>query len=140
MEIRVGDSVEICSNEDGFLGSHYEAKVIARKGKNKFLVEYKTLVKEEDEKELLKEVVESSKIRPQPPLIRVQEFNVLDKIDAFDNDGWWVGRITGRDAFNKYYVYFESSGDEFLYPFACLRLHQEYENGLWIPSKRLDNA
>ncbi|XP_027060998.1 DUF724 domain-containing protein 7-like [Coffea eugenioides] len=138
MAIRVGDSVEICCNEDGFLGSYYEAKIIAKRGKNKFLVEYKTLLKEDNEKELLKEVVEASTVRPLPPQINVSEFHVLEKVDAFDNDGWWVGRISGRAGY-KYYVYFESSGDEFLYPFGSLRIHQEYENGQWIPAnKRAD--
>ncbi|KAL3503127.1 hypothetical protein ACH5RR_037576 [Cinchona calisaya] len=141
MAIRKGDSVEICNNEDGLFGSYYEAKIITKKGKNKFLVEYKTLVKQEGETELLKEVVEASKVRPSPPQLSVPEFYVLDKVDAFDNDGWWVGKITGRTS-HEYYVYFESSGEEFLYPFGSLRLHQEYENGQWIlpPRKRLRNA
>lgn len=56
-------------------------------------------------------------------------------MDAFDNDGWWVGGIAGRTG-EKYYVYFKSSGDGLLYPFGSLRLHQEYENGQWIPSTR----
>ncbi|KAA8526761.1 hypothetical protein F0562_009010 [Nyssa sinensis] len=134
MGIFVGNYVEICSREDGFLGSYFVAKVLARVGKGKFMVEYLTLL-DDDEKELLKEEVEAADVRPVPPHIRVSGFDVLDKVDAYDNDGWWVGRITGRDASN-YYVYFDSSGDEFAYPISRLRVHQEYENGQWVSSQQ----
>uniref|UniRef100_A0A5B7BPI8 Agenet domain-containing protein n=1 Tax=Davidia involucrata TaxID=16924 RepID=A0A5B7BPI8_DAVIN len=136
MGIFVGNYVEICSREDGFLGSYYVAKVVGRVGKGKLMVEYLSLL-DDDGKELLKEEVEVAEVRPVPPLIRVSAsagFNVLDKVDAFDNDGWWVGRVTGRRDASNYYVYFDSSGDEFTYPISRLRLHQEYENGHWVPS------
>ncbi|CAI9088797.1 OLC1v1023233C1 [Oldenlandia corymbosa var. corymbosa] len=134
MEIGLGDWVEVFSDEDGFLGSYYEARVLEKLGDAKFLVEYKNLVTEEDETVRLQEEVKASRMRPKPPAIRVPGYDVLDKVDAFDNDGWWVGRITGQDARNKYSVYFESSGDEIVYSVDRLRPHLEYENGKWIRS------
>lgn len=139
MEINVGDSVEICSNEDGFLGSYFLAQVIKKvtnkHKKHEFLVEYKTLLDDKDEKKAFRETVEDYKVRPVPPVIRVTEFDVLDKVDVYDNDGWWVGRVT--DKFDYVYtVYFDSTGDEWTYHFDKLRLHQEYCNGVWKVSSR----
>ncbi|CAL5390782.1 unnamed protein product [Camellia sinensis] len=134
MDSFVGSYVEICSDEDGFLGSYYAAKVISRVGKSKFMVEYSTLLSD-NQKGPLKEVIEASNVRPVPPQIRVLSFNVLDKVDAYDLDGWWVGRVTGRKSDGKYSVYFDCSGDEFDYPVSALRLHQEFENGQWVLSQ-----
>lgn len=50
---------------------------------------------EEDENEKLREVVDATEVRPCPPQITVAEFNVMEKADAYDRDGWWVGRVTG---------------------------------------------
>lgn len=50
---------------------------------------------EEDEIEKLREVVDETEVRPCPLQITVAEFDVMDKVDAYDRDGWWVGRVTG---------------------------------------------
>lgn len=126
-------NIEVCGKEDGFLGSYYEAKVVRKVGRKKIMVEYKTLVSDDDEKQPLREVVEAADVRPVPPVVPVTiGFEVLDMVDAFDNDGWWVGRISGGSEDGKYSVYFESSGDEIAYPVYKLRVHQEWEDGQWI--------
>ncbi|GAY67959.1 hypothetical protein CUMW_260490 [Citrus unshiu] len=90
--------VEVCSKEDGFLGSYFEAKLVQRVSKDKFLVEFLTLVsEEEDENEKLREVVDATEVRPCPPEIAVAEFDVMEKVDAYDRDGWWVGRLAGKE-------------------------------------------
>ncbi|XP_057952165.1 protein AGENET DOMAIN (AGD)-CONTAINING P1 [Malania oleifera] len=134
MEISAGKYVEVCGKEDGFLGSYFVAKVMRRVGKKKLTVEYLTLLSDGEAGQPLREVVDAADVRPLPPQIPVMGFDVLDKVDAFDNDGWWVGRVTGRD-FSTYSVYFDSSGDEIAYPISRLRLHQEWENGRWVPSQ-----
>lgn len=131
MEISASDHVEICCNEDGLWGSYFEGKIVRRYRKDKYVVEYVNLVRDNDETKKLREVVAASAVRPDPPLVRVGEYELLDVVDARDLDGWWVGRVTGRDKYN-YYVYFESWGQEFVYPKHKLRVHQEYENGRWI--------
>ncbi|XP_057465613.1 protein AGENET DOMAIN (AGD)-CONTAINING P1-like [Actinidia eriantha] len=133
----VGSHVEICSNEDGFLGSYYEAKIVAKLGKDRLKVEYTTLLAD-NQKGPLKEIVRASDVRPVPPQIRASAFNVMDKVDAYDLDGWWVGRVTGRKIGSKYTVYFECSGDEYDYPASALRVHQEYVDGHWVPSQQKD--
>lgn len=135
--ISVGKYVEVCSKEDGFLGSYFVAKVVGRVGKERLKVEYTTLVSEEDENRRLREVVAVRDVRPCPPLIRVAEFHMLQKVDAYDREGWWVGRVTGRGGGDeKYYVHFDSSGDEIVYSGSLLRVHQEWDDGMWVPSLR----
>lgn len=106
-----------------------------RVSKDKFLVELLTLVSEEDENEKLREVVDATEVRPCPPQITVAEFDVMEKVDAYDRDGWWVGRVTGKECGeDKYFVHFDSTGDEFVCPGHLLRVHQEWEDGSWVPS------
>ncbi|XP_059663979.1 protein AGENET DOMAIN (AGD)-CONTAINING P1-like [Cornus florida] len=136
MGISVDNYVEVCSKEDGFLGSYYLARVIGKLGKGKFMVQYMDLEEDEDGKKKLKEVVDATNIRPVPQEIKVWGFDVLAKVDAYDCDGWWVGRVTGTKDDSYYYVHFDSSGDEITYPISRLRVHQEYENGRWVPSQQ----
>ncbi|KAF6136545.1 hypothetical protein GIB67_016001, partial [Kingdonia uniflora] len=98
-----GNKVELQSKAEGFEGSYYKVTVINRVRKHEYYVKYKTLFTK-DEKGLLKEVVDASEVRPIPPKIEVSRFKLLD-IVAFDNDGWWVGKITGY-GMEKYAVYF----------------------------------
>ncbi|PHU12448.1 hypothetical protein BC332_19378 [Capsicum chinense] len=44
----------------------------------------------------LEEVVTLPELRPVLPEIEVNEFNLCDQVDAFDNDGWWVGMVTAK--------------------------------------------
>ncbi|KAE8717313.1 Detected protein of confused Function [Hibiscus syriacus] len=105
-----GDKVEVCSKEEGFLGSYYEAKVMSSFNNNtRYEVRYKNLVEEEDQTQPLIEVVRDDEVRPMPPPLIVNRasrvFNYLERVDAFDNDGWWAGTITGRQGL-KYWVLF----------------------------------
>ncbi|XP_043701625.1 protein AGENET DOMAIN (AGD)-CONTAINING P1-like [Telopea speciosissima] len=127
---RTGDFVEICSNDEGFLGSYFAAKVLAV-GKTKLLVEYETLLTP-DESGLLKEIVHYREVRPRPPEIPVSAFRVFEEVDAYDNEGWWVGRITSVQDSNKYSVYFSHSRENNTYPFFRLRVHQDWKNGKWV--------
>ncbi|KAK6919180.1 Agenet-like domain [Dillenia turbinata] len=129
---RKGDLVEVCSKEEGFVGSYYAAVVVAEVGNNSYIVEYKTLVTD-DETRPLREIVSACEVRPNPPEIKAKGYSILEKVDAYDNDGWWVGKITGRTE-SGYYVYFKTTGDEILYPFSRLRLHQEWFDATWVVS------
>ncbi|XP_055823818.1 protein AGENET DOMAIN (AGD)-CONTAINING P1-like [Solanum dulcamara] len=133
-----GDLVEVESKEDGFLGSYYEAIVVCQPLKKDYIVQYKTLLKD-DHSGPLTEFVTLSELRPVPPEISVSGFNLNDQVDAFGNDGWWVGRITGKIG-SKYFVHFESSGDECGYAVSDLRVHQDWINGKWVCSKEIVNC
>ncbi|OAY41768.1 protein AGENET DOMAIN (AGD)-CONTAINING P1 [Manihot esculenta] len=137
MEFQRGEQVEICSNEEGFRGSYYEATVIKRLTTSSYAVQYKNLL-EDDESGPLIEVVSSDEIRPLPPNPSMQSpvsrFVMFDKVDAFHNDGWWVGKIVGK-AYSFYYVSFDTTGDAIPYHVSKLRVHQDWVKGKWISSK-----
>lgn len=138
MEFRRGDVVEVASKEDGFLGSYYEAIVVCQPLKKDYIVQYKTLLKD-DHSGPLTEFVTVSELRPVPPEIPVSGFDLNDQVDAYGNDGWWVGRITGKIG-STYFVYFESSEDEYGYGISDLRVHQDWVNGKWVCSKEIVNC
>ncbi|XP_010279118.1 PREDICTED: DUF724 domain-containing protein 3-like [Nelumbo nucifera] len=131
MAFHRGDAVEICSTEEGFLGSYYAATVISPVGKSRVLVQYQTLLTS-DESMPLREIIRAAEVRPTPPDVQVSDFSVFDEVDAFHNDGWWVGRITHIEG-PLYYVYFSNTADEIAYPFSQLRVHQEWKKGKWVP-------
>ncbi|KAI4322770.1 hypothetical protein L6164_022435 [Bauhinia variegata] len=60
------DFVEVCSNEQGFQGSYYEARVISRVDNGLYVVEYKNVL-ENDESGPLVETVYPKELRPLPP-------------------------------------------------------------------------
>ncbi|XVF55296.1 hypothetical protein PTKIN_Ptkin06aG0025600 [Pterospermum kingtungense] len=132
-----GDLVEVSSKEEGFIGSYFEAMVLTRLNDNTYKVQYKNLVEEKDETRPLVEIVPADEVRPMPPTAAqaIHLFSYLERVDAFDNDGWWVGNITGKKG-SKYWVYFDTTGDELLYPASRLRYHLEWRNGMWVSCRK----
>ena len=128
------DKVEVCSKQEGFVGSYYAATVIKNYG-NEYAVQYKNLVAEDDQSRPLIETVGENELRPRPPKVLATGFHALDVVDAFDNDGWWVGKISGRKGSDSYYVLFDAYGVEISYPTSRLRPHLEWVNGKWVSSK-----
>ncbi|XP_059663245.1 protein AGENET DOMAIN (AGD)-CONTAINING P1-like [Cornus florida] len=134
MGFRRGDQVEVASKEEGFLGSYYAATVIVEILKKEYIVQYRSLLKD-DMSGPLREIVTAGEVRPRPPQIPATSFGLYDNVDAFDNDGWWVGKITGKVGL-EYLVYFETTGDQIAYPMSRLRVHQEWLNGKWVSTNR----
>ena len=141
MEFQRGDKVEVCSQQQGFVGSYYAATVINQLDNNSYEVRYKRLV-EEDGTTPLKEVVQGDEIRLRPPIklskMAVDSLAMYEEVDAFDNDGWWVGNITGKQGLSYYYVYFDFPYCvEEIYHVSNLRIHQEWVDGKWVTSKKM---
>ncbi|KAM7262997.1 hypothetical protein ACFE04_000680 [Oxalis oulophora] len=131
-----GDRVEVCSNEDGYQGSYFGAKVLSRKDNDSYVVQYDNLVEESDQNTPLQEVISANEIRPMPPKsFPVTAYGGLTKVDAFDKDGWWVGEITGRTE-SKFLVYFDLYRVEIPYSITQLRPHQEFIKGHWVISSK----
>lgn len=137
---RRSDQVEVASEQEGFVGSYYEATIVADLVEHGYVVQYRTLVKD-DFSAPLREVAAAAEVRPRPPAIFTGGYRAGDVVDAFDNDGWWWGRITGRRN-DDYVVFFETTRDEIAYSKDRIRVHQDWINGKWIhasnllPSKR----
>ncbi|KAK3008399.1 hypothetical protein RJ639_013929 [Escallonia herrerae] len=138
MVFRRGDEVEVSSKEDGFVGSYFPAKIISELMKKEYIVQYKTLLRE-DMSGLLREIVAADEVRPVPPEVSASGFSLCDEVDVYANDGWWAGKVTGKVG-GKYFVYFETTGDEIAYPLSNLRVHQEYVNSKWVSSSFRNGA
>ena len=137
-EFAEGALVEVCSKEDGYFGSYFEAKVLSKLPHGSFYkVEYKNLVTEGVNPRPLIETISSDEIRPMPPnLPQPSMFRLHEKVDAFDLDAWWFGEIAGQDG-DTYYVHFPTTNDLCEYPLQRLRRHLELVNGQWVPSTML---
>ncbi|GAB2269489.1 hypothetical protein Dimus_036367 [Dionaea muscipula] len=126
-----GDIVEICSKEEGLKGSYYLATIVAQLDADAFTVEYATLL-DDDELDPLREVVREGDIRPAPPEMVREEFEVGDEVEARANDGWWIGRVMVKLGSDEYYVLFAGFGEEVRYDRKGLRAHLEWIDGKWI--------
>ncbi|KAK6911673.1 Agenet-like domain [Dillenia turbinata] len=132
-----GMLVEVSSDEDGFQGAWFGATIVEAAGENKYLIEYKNL-KTEDNKEFLREEIDSLHIRPCPPeTLVIDRFNLLDEVDALYNDGWWVGVISKVLGRSKYLVYFRDTDEELQFDHKKLRPHQDWINGQWITASKV---
>ncbi|XP_014490464.1 DUF724 domain-containing protein 3 [Vigna radiata var. radiata] len=138
VNFRNGDKVEVCSNEEGFLGSYYLATVVSCLDNGLYVVRYDTLL-EDDGSQPLTETIFPKELRPKPPrLVAASSFALCQRVDVFDNDGWWVGEISGKVDDHHYYVYFSTTHEEILYPSSAIRVHQEWLNGHWIRVKPIN--
>ncbi|KAK1352862.1 DUF724 domain-containing protein 3 [Heracleum sosnowskyi] len=135
MAFQKGNAVEVSSKEDGLVGSYYEAKVIKKLANKKYIVQYSNLVEEKDSKLLLREIVEEEELRPVPPKVPVTGFTSGEMVDAFDNDGWWVGVVSHEECPDIYEVWFESY-KKAKFAASELRVHQDWVNSkYWLTSE-----
>ncbi|GAB4850779.1 hypothetical protein Ancab_030078 [Ancistrocladus abbreviatus] len=126
-----GTVVEVRSNEDGYQGSWFTAIIVSFLGVGKFLVEYQTL-QTDCRTQLLKEVVNEQDIRPYPPEIhQIARYKLFQEVDAWCNEGWWVGMILEVLDDLKYTVFFASTNEQLECQHSYLRPHQDWVDGKW---------
>jgi hypothetical protein len=133
---KVGDKIEVCSKEEGFIGSYYEATIASCLENGKYVVRYKTIL-EDDKSDLLKETLFPKDIRTIPPRVKKSHsFQLGQRVDVFYNDGWWIGIIIGQKILirKRYYirVHFISLNKMMYCPCARIRVHKELIYGEWI--------
>lgn len=127
-----GMKVEVKSDDPGYNDAWYQAVIVDTLGDDKFLVEYLTLTTE-DGTENLREEAHYSYIRPFPPCIsHPQRYELLDSVDAWFNEGWWMGNICGVLSKKRYDVYFKSTYEKLQFEHANLRPRQEWTGQKWI--------
>jgi hypothetical protein len=90
MKLRNGGLVEVYIDVYGFIGDWFCARVVTKQGE-RFLVEYRDLVSNEDERKQLRHKLNNCHTRTSPPKKSKYQFNLYDEFDAYENDGWWVG-------------------------------------------------
>uniref|UniRef100_A0A2P2IM23 Agenet domain-containing protein n=1 Tax=Rhizophora mucronata TaxID=61149 RepID=A0A2P2IM23_RHIMU len=126
-----GTRVEVKRDEVGFEGAWFGATIIDRLRNYKYLVEYHHLVTEDETAKLREEAILSD-MRPFPPHTqRICPFQLLEIVDAWYNDGWWLGRIVKVKKGLRYTVFFKM-GEELEFEHCELRTHQEWIDGNWI--------
>lgn len=155
-----GSVVEVTSEVEGYVGSWFEATVLTLpaqpkskfRSKRQMHVEYTHLLSEKGRRPL-RELVDVVLVRPLPPLIVAVSdeggeekgeggFEVGDKVDTLDRDGWWagvVGRVIRRVEEGKeedrYIVRFDNPVHEIEFRRDELRLHLDWRNGKWFVSR-----
>ncbi|KAL6514764.1 hypothetical protein OROGR_020343 [Orobanche gracilis] len=133
-----GTDVEISSDDEGFRGSWYEGTVLrpprnVKRGRYKVLVEFKTLMEDEEGTQPLREELEVIQLRPLPPRERRHSFKFGEEVDAYYNDGWWEGTITEVVGDDEYLVFFGGTREQIAFTTSEMRLHREWEYGKWVP-------
>ncbi|WOL10253.1 hypothetical protein Cni_G19007 [Canna indica] len=141
---RTRDEVEVSSDEDGFRGAYFEARVVRSMPRLRcYTVDYDGLVDDSDHSRRHRETVEARHVRPRPPrhLAGVGRGIVLHQpVDALYNDAWWVGVVsaTPKGKSTKYSVCFPASREVIQYRVDQLRPHLEWVNGEWVLPESMD--
>lgn len=132
-----GMSVEVKRDKKGFYGSWHTAAIVESVGYDKFLVEYQKL-KTMNGSQFLEEEVDASCIRPCPPENQsFHQFEHLDRVDAWFNDGWWEGHLTEVLDGLKYIVCLMTTKEELVFEHSMLRPHQEWSKEKWVTAKEV---
>ncbi|KAJ8898996.1 hypothetical protein K2173_008819 [Erythroxylum novogranatense] len=116
-----GSEVEVRSDEDGFGGAWFPATIVeftppkssSKKRRKGFVVQYKSLVTD-DESRPLTENVDPNLVRPSPPQETengVQVFEENEAVDAWYRDGWWNGIVCKVLEASRYRLYFDKPPD-----------------------------
>lgn len=127
-----GTMVEVSSDEDGFHGAWFSAKIVKEILKGKYLVEYQNL-RNNDDTEFLLEEIDTLHIRPCPPNTKASiGFKFLEEVDALYNDGWWIGVVSKILGNSRFSVYFRDTNEELEFHSSDLRPHREWIDGKWV--------
>ncbi|KAL4556462.1 hypothetical protein LXL04_039115 [Taraxacum kok-saghyz] len=122
MDFEIGTSVEVIQTEEGLQGSYFAGLVIDRTpGMRK--IKYATL--QDDNGNPLEELISFRRMRPPPPKVNAR-LTIGDIVDAWHNDGWWVGRYIRREGDNYIVVFDNTPDEEFLYARRHIRFHHEW--------------
>lgn len=139
-QFRKGMEVEVFSDDKDLRGALFQATVIRSVSRrNKVLIEYRSLVADEEGNKPLREMVDEVFLRPIPPRESDRRFVVSDLVDAYHNDGWWEGVVIRVVEKGRYLVYFRPSKEEIEFQECEMRIHREWVKGVWVPAMEEDH-
>ncbi|KAF3588903.1 hypothetical protein F2Q69_00030012 [Brassica cretica] len=99
-------------------------------------VEYSTRFRDKEKKtKKLQESVSIHSIRPQPPPGDTKGFELMDKVEAYHNDGWCSGEVHIILSNDIYSVRFNSSTEFIKFNLSDLRIPKEWVDGVWKMGK-----
>ncbi|XP_056865038.1 DUF724 domain-containing protein 6-like isoform X2 [Raphanus sativus] len=136
LAIAKDSEVEVCSEEEGFVGAWYRAILEDSPTKSrriKLRVRYTTLLKN-DCSAPLTEAVQQSFIRPVPPedLYDGVVFVEGSVVDADLKDGWWEGVVAKKLEDEQYLVCFDTPPDILQFNRKQLRPHLDWTGSQWV--------
>ncbi|EXB94629.1 hypothetical protein L484_005786 [Morus notabilis] len=141
MPFRHKETVEVCHRRTGFVADAYylRATFMAAMGGTHSLVQYETRYTDEAMTTLKTEIVDDDFLRPVPPSPSNRtDYAVSQKVDAYDDGAWWVGRISAvHDNQSpaeapELSVRLDTNGGVYRFPFFRLRNHLDWRNGEWV--------
>ncbi|GAV60619.1 Agenet domain-containing protein [Cephalotus follicularis] len=130
MSFSYKEPVEICHKQEGLLVKYYRATLLAAIGRNRYLVRYETRLNHSGTR-LLTEPVDAEQVRPLPPPGPYINFIISDRVDAYINNAWWVGKIA-RKVDPNYYVRLDYNGNEVHCAYYRVRLHLDWVDDKWV--------
>ncbi|XP_076958893.1 DUF724 domain-containing protein 7-like [Bidens hawaiensis] len=133
----VGKKVEVSFERENLRDCWLPATILKNTDNNTFLVEYQQ-PGTGDEAILHKTTVDYLHIRPTPPHLRVKNFVLLEKVDAYYDFGWWSGVVTKELADNRYNVFFKHTKQEREFVYSRVRPHMEWKGGNWFNASQGD--
>ncbi|XP_016649798.1 PREDICTED: uncharacterized protein LOC103333120 [Prunus mume] len=122
-----GTAVEVNLYKEHLFCAWFPAIYLGELGANYFLLQYKSSNNCD-----VKVVVGGKQIRPQPPKLAERDFNLMEKVDAFFDMGWWVGEIIKVLSGKKYVVCFKLTKEVKQYSQSELRRHMYWTDGRWV--------
>ncbi|CAJ2662554.1 unnamed protein product [Trifolium pratense] len=135
-KFKKGETVEVSDGNEGYKGAWFVATVIDTLEKERFLVEYRDLVTNDDGTRPLKEEIDAKFIRPSPPYVpNFGSFKKLQEVDAWYNDAWWEGVVVELVNTTECSVRFMNN-EVLKIECSKLRPHQDWINGKWIMSSK----
>lgn len=131
--------MEIASGRKWYPGNVLKTDML--NGVEMVTVEYSTLFLDKKKRtKRLQESVSSDRIRPQPPSEKLGEtksFELMDKVEAYHNDGWCSGQVRMILNNDTYSVSFNRSGESIKFSLSDLRIPKEWVDGVWKTAKEV---
>ncbi|CAN6840057.1 unnamed protein product [Brassica oleracea] len=135
----IGANVEIASKDEDIYVKWYPGillKTYIRNGVEMLKVDYSTWFRDKEKRtKKLLESVSIDSIRPQPPPGDKKGFELMDKVEAYHNDGWCSGKVHIILTDDIYSVRFNSSTEFIKFNLSDLRIHKEWVDGVWKMEK-----
>ncbi|KAG2314281.1 hypothetical protein Bca52824_017403 [Brassica carinata] len=138
----LGENVEIASGRKWYPGNVLKTDML--NGVEMVRVEYSTLFLDKKKNtKRLQENVSSDRIRPQQPFEKLGErlsFELMDRVEAYHNDGWCSGQVRMIFNDNTYSVSFNRSNESIKFSLSDLRIPKEWVNGVWKTTKETEES
>ncbi|CAK7356409.1 unnamed protein product [Dovyalis caffra] len=137
-KFRRGMAVEVNLDEENPNDDWFPAIFLQKVNFNSFLVEYYNS-SNKDKSGPIEVAVDLFHIRPPPPNLEVEKFELLEKVDAFYDSAWRLGSITKIPSERRYTVFLRHGRHgkrEKEFSHSELRPHMNFVDGNWVSNSK----